>query len=219
MADANDNQSAGGGSPLGSPSDDDEKLMRKGKGRMLAGMIVAGVAALAGIIIYMVSGEDEAYAKFGKAVNGIDQQHFDQFWGCVFKGYDLERIKNNEHLRRQIHLRAERRPQAFGKYLRDECMPKLEEMDPKLTELIPPEELEKPLEGMDKPPIPALVDATERLRSGFSGYVSYLDTAESYDRESDKVDENIDTIVRAWFDYKSAFGKLNKKLKEHLGPA
>lgn len=190
------------------PSAIDEADLHKGRGRMLAGMIVAGVAALTALALYMGSGGNEAYSKFGKNINGFDQKYFDQFWGCAFPDYDTNRIENNEDLQNQIHGRARDHGATYGAHVRDDCLPKLAELEEKLQTLIPPD-------GM-KEPVRNLVDAVSRLRGGWSDFIAHLDGLEgAYERSA--ANGQVRTIAKAWYDYKKTFSKANKDLEKKLG--
>lgn len=203
----------GGGSPPGDPLgslDADERAMKKGKGRMLAAMIVAGVAAVAAVALYLASGGQDAYATFGKKINGLDERHYDAFWGCAFQGYDLKRIRSDQDLRNQLHMRAEQGRARYGAHLRDACLPKLAAMEPELKALVPPEGL--------APEVRTLTDSVSDLRGGLSDYIAYLDGLdkdEPYDREA--ASDQVGRIAKAWYDYGVAFSTLQKELKAHLG--
>jgi hypothetical protein len=203
MADPNPN-------PLGRTTtlEDEEKAMHKGRGRMIAGMVVAGLVAVGGLGWYMSSGDNEAYSKFGKNINGLDSKHFDSFWGCVFEGYNLDKIENNQDLRNQIHLRAERGGSAFGAHVRDKCAPILQPLPSKLSSLIPPKDMKKPVRK--------LIDSARKLRSAWSEYIAHLDGLEGgYERQA--ASQYLDRIARAWFEYRKTHSELNNMLGDKLG--
>ncbi|MFW6050489.1 MAG: hypothetical protein ACODAU_04905 [Myxococcota bacterium] len=187
----------------------EERALKKGRGRMVAGMAVAGVGAVAALVLYMASGGDEAHAQFGRQVNGLDQGTYDAFWGCVMQGYDLSRLRSDQDLRSELHQRAEQGRDRFGAHVRDECMPRLAELEPELERLVPPE-------GMG-PPLRDLTGAVKQLRGSFSDFVAHLDgldEEEPYDREA--ASEPVGRIAKAWYDYSVALSELNARLKQEL---
>lgn len=211
MAHPDDQLPLGGEEPPGGSMgslEDDERAMKKGKGRMIAGMAIAGLAAVVAIVLYLASGGDEAYSSFGKKVNGRDQQFYDAFWGCVLQGYDLDRIRSDQDLRNQLNLRARNGRSQFGAMVRDECLPKLSELEPALASINPPEGMADPLRG--------LTDAVGELRGAWSDYIAYLDGLGDEPYGQDAASEHVGRIAKAWYDYSVALSELNKELKEHL---
>jgi hypothetical protein len=199
--------------PLGqnarqSTGDVDAAALHKGRGRMLAAMIVAGLVALVGLAVYMSSGDEEKYSTFGKNINRIDDRYFDGFWGCALRGKKLADLKSDQDLRNELHRRAENGGQRYGAHLREECMGALGELESRLNALIPPDDLQ--------PEVRDLVDAVERLRSAMSDYIGYLDRLEgAYDR--DAATQLMTPIARAWYDYRKTHSAINTKLGEKLG--
>jgi hypothetical protein len=213
MANPPDDLPLGGEVPPGGPLGSlelDERAMKKGKGRMVAGMVLAGVGAVVALAFYLAAGGESPYAGFGRSVNGLHQQHFEAFWGCVMQGHDMRRVKNDQDLRQQLHERAGRGRARFAAHVRDDCLPKLADLEPGLAALVPPDDVAQPVRDM--------LDAVSRLRGGFSDYIAHLD---GLDKEQPYVPEDAEDpmgrITRAWYDYKVAFGGLNKHLKEKLG--
>ena len=193
-----------------------ERALKAGRRRMLLAMVGSALAALVALVVYMASGDDEAVARFGRSVNGLDMDHFKAFWGCALPGANLKEIRTNEDLERQIHLRAEERPQAYGRHLREKCLGKLAGMPGKLRALIPPEGFDQPLQGMDRPPAAAMADAVERLGGAVGDFASYLGELEGgYDREMGA--EKVQPIARAWYDYRVALAAVNRAIKERQG--
>lgn len=213
MGDANENLGAGGGQPpmgpLGGPSlDAEEKAMRKGKGRMLAGMITAVVAVIALAVVFLASGgEAEAYRQFGRNINGLEQEHFDQFWGCALRGVNLADIRDNEALMAQIDLRGVQGGKRYVAHVRDNCMEHLSELRPKLDALIPPEDMRQDVNQ--------LAEATSQLRSAWSNFIAHVDSADSYDSEAAR--EPITQIARGWYDFRRIHGRINSKIREKIG--
>lgn len=205
------------GKGMGTPDDPnpldsieaEQKAMKKGRGRMIAAMVAAVVLAVGALGLSMAFGGESPYAKFGKRINGLDQRYYDGFWACTLQGYDLKRLRSDQDVRNQLHERGERGRARFGAYVRDQCLPKLAELEPQLQAMIPPE-------GMAAP-VRSLSDAVARLRGGFSDYIAYLDGLqkdEAYDR--DQASDQVGRIAKAWYDYGVAFAGLNKQIKQKL---
>lgn len=213
MGDANENLGVGGGQPpmgpLGGPSlDAEEKAMRKGKGRMLAGMIAAVVAAVVLAVVFLASGgEAEAYRQFGRNINGMKQEHFDQFWGCALRGENISEIRDNAALMDEIDQRGVQGSKRYVAQVRDQCMETLSGLRPKLDALIPPEDMQDDVNQ--------LAEATSQLRSAWSNFIAHVDSADSYD--SDAAREPITQIARAWYDFKRIHSQLNAKVREKIG--
>jgi hypothetical protein len=213
MADPDENLGVGGGtppmSPLGGPSlEAEEKAMRKGKGRMLAAMIVAVVAALALFFFYLTSGgENEAYRNLGQRVNGLKQEHFDQFWGCALRGVNLGTITDNASLTGQLDRRMMQGGPRYAVQVRDECMDKLAPLRQELDSLIPPEDMQADVNAM--------AEAASQQRSAWANLIAYLESDEGYD--PDTAGEPITQVARAWYDFKRAHSAINAKIREKIG--
>ncbi|MCS6797913.1 MAG: hypothetical protein NZ898_05205 [Myxococcota bacterium] len=202
------------GLPLGSASalDADEKELRRGRGRMLAVMIGAGVLAVGGLLFLLVGsgGDAEVYGTFGRHLQGIRRDHFDAFWSCVLQGGDPGEIRNNEQLRELIVRRAENGRARFGLYVRERCMPKLSEIEPKLAALIPPQDLEGQVRELS--------DASSRLRAGWTAFIAHLDgLAQDAPFDAEAARSPLGEIERAWFDYRRVHKSLNDTVRERLG--
>lgn len=215
MSDANDNLGLGGGlpplNPLGGPSlDEEEKALRSGRGRMMAVMIAIPIVLAAVAIAYvMMTGGDEQYRTLGRNINGLREQHFDGFWTCTLDGADLRAIDNNNDLEAQIHLRAgSARRAAWAGHVRDECMPKLEELEPEIAILIPPEEMASRLEELES--------ATSALRGAWSGFIAYLLDLRDAAYDEGDARTHVMAIARAWYDYRRIHGELNAAVRERL---
>ncbi len=216
MADPNDNLGAGGGipplQPLGGPSlDAEEKAMKSGKGRMLAAMILAVVAAVAGVGLWVMSGgENEQYGTLGRNINGLRGQYFDAFWACAIRPDDPREIHDNAALSAKIHERATQAKARYARHLRDECMPMLTELHPALEILIPPDDL--------APNVRELSDTVEQLQSATSAYAAYVDGLgdEPYDAESQEARDHVTAMTRAWYDYRRIHGELNDAIAVKL---
>jgi hypothetical protein len=209
-ADGNNLGMDGGMPPLaGGPSlSEQEAAMRKGKGAMLAGMIIAVVVIAVGLF-FLLSGTDEkfAYSDIGKQVNAIKLKQFDAFWGCAFKGVDLRDIKSSEDLAEQIDDRASQARSVYVKQLRDNCFSKLEQMQSKFDVMIAPEGVEKDVKTMR--------EATSKLRSAWSDYASYVDNLKT-DYDDEIARPKIIEIARAWYDFKKAHASFNQTVKKKI---
>lgn len=202
------------GSPLGAgPSfEDEERAMRSGKGRMIAAMVVAVLGAGALLTWFMLQGgATNSYREFGKTINGAHNDQWLKFWECSLQsGAAYGRLHNNTDLKDALDQRASRGGPRFGALVRDRCMPKLAAMHEKYATLLPPEDLVTEVRA-----VAAAVDA---LRTGWSEYIAFLDASgTTYDPETSG--EPIMKIARAWFDYKTAFNALNRKLRTKIDGA
>lgn len=188
---------------------DDEAAMKKGKGRMIAGMTAAVVVALAALAWFTLGGEEKRlYSDLGKKINGLESKHFDGFWGCAFRGFDLAKLENNEVLQAQIELRSQQGGRRYAQHVRDDCLPKLAELQPELDGLMPPEPIQ--------PSVQRMADAVGELRSAWSNYIGYLDQKE-LEYDSAEAKPYITKIARGWYEFRKAHAELNEILREKLG--
>jgi|SRR4051794_7546266 hypothetical protein len=179
--------------------------MHKGRAGSLIMLACVGVALLGGLA-FLVGGEDQArvYGEIGKQINGLKHGNFDQFWACALQGQNVVEIKSNADLATQVGGRGQERGRKYGVHVREKCLPKLEDVGPKLDTLIAPQDLASDVAALKK--------ANAELRSAWSGYIAYLDDPElQYDE--DKAKPNIDSIAHAWFDFVTAHGAINKTIK------
>lgn len=185
-----------------------EAEMRKGRLPMLAGMVGIVVIIVVGSF-FLLREDDEklAYSEVGKAVNGIKLEYFDGFWGCALKGVNLRDIKSNDALIAQINQRGARAASVYGQLLRQNCTDKLEEMQTKLEVLIAPEGVTKEVKAM--------TEATSKLRSAWSGFISYMDNPKTNYDEAIARPKIID-ITRGWYEYKKAHTTFNKAVKAKI---
>jgi len=198
----------GGPGDLGSYAED-EAAMQGGKGGMQAGIAVAVVAVI-GLVALVLGAEDESrvYGDLGKKINGIKMAKFDKFWGCALQGVNLKDIKSNGDVATQVGGRASERGASYAVHVREKCLPMLEDVKPELDVLI----VEDPDLAAD---VAGMGTATGDLRSGWSGFIAYLDDPElEYDEARAK--DHIKKISRAWYDFKQAHRKANEKLKVKL---
>jgi hypothetical protein len=207
----------GGGAPLGplggGPSlEDEEKAMQSGKWRMVVGMIVAVVAAIALLGWFLTQGGDtDTYRTFGQNVNGARQAHFDQFYGCALRGVDLRNLNKTQDLVDQIHRRAQQGQKRYAGLVNEQCMPKLVELKPTLDALIAPEDMREQLRSLSS--------AAAAVRDSWAAYIAYvngLPPEEPYDPESEGAQEHVTKIAKGWFDYRSAHKAINDALRAKL---
>lgn len=212
MSDPNEGLPLGGGLPPATLAslEAEEQAMKKGKGTMLAVMIGVAVLAVGGFVAMLMMGGENPYGQLGQNINGMRDEHFDSFWGCALRGAQLDEIRNNDDLRAALNTRAEQGRGRYGAHVRDQCLPKLADLGPKLQALMPPEDL--------TPKVRDLVDATGRLRSGWSAFIAHLDgLAGDAPYVSEDAQEHLTAIERAWFDYRRAHNEANAVIREKLG--
>jgi len=183
----------------------EEKAMRGGRGGLVAAGVVAVLIVVAAVVALVMGDDNSAYETLGRNVNGAKGELFDGFWHCTFQR-DVN-ARSNEDLIREIESRATQGGRRFGQYVRDECLPKLTELEPRLDVLIPPDDM--------RPALNDVLEATRDLRGAWSDYLAYLDGLEGpYDVEEGH--ERVVRIARGWFDFKRAHKALNDAIREHL---
>lgn len=187
--------------------EDEERALRSGRGRMLAGMIAAVVLVLVGVIWVLRPSGDETYRTFGRNVNGFDREYFDAFWSCALKGADLRNIRSDRDLLGNLHRRGIQGGQRYGALVKERCFPRLEDLQEKLDGLIPPEGLQQDLT--------ALRTSTTKLRSAWSDYIGYLVGLDGPYVEED-AQGPANGIARGWYEYKHAHKIVNDKLREKI---
>jgi hypothetical protein len=187
---------------------DDEAALKRGKGGMIAALIVIGLVVIGGLLALMGGGDQaRVYGDLGRKINGLRQASFDQFWGCALPNAVLKDIKSNTELISQLDGRAAEGKAAYAVHLRDKCLPKLDDIEPQLDTLIVPADLKTDVDGMKA--------ASSKLRGSLSALISYLDNPElKYDTDSARV--YFDNIARGWFEFRQAHGAVNKTLKAKL---
>ena len=189
-------------------SDSEEAALKQGRGGLFFGLGALCLALLVGLWLF-VSGDDEqrVYGELGRRVNGLRQSSFDPFFGCLLPQVNLADLKRADDLLTQLEKRARDGRAAYALHLRQECLPKLQDVEPELGTLILPEELREDVDRMR--------NATSLLRSATSALSSYLDDPErQYDEEAAR--DHLEGIARGWFDWKSGQASFNKRLKEKL---
>ncbi|AKF09283.1 hypothetical protein [Sandaracinus amylolyticus] len=193
--------------PIGGPSlEQEEKALRSGRGRMLAAMIVAVLAAGAGFAWFVSSSGPSEYGQLGRQINGMRAEHFDAFWACALPREDLRDLRNDQQLRSEIAERAAQ-PRAYAQHVRGQCMVHLDEHLPPLDALILPDDLQ--------PGVRDLRTAVEAQRSAWSAFLARLDQTEGGFVAEDAEDE-LTAIARGWYEYKVAHSAINDVLRAHI---
>ncbi|MBN1655727.1 MAG: hypothetical protein JXA30_18325 [Deltaproteobacteria bacterium] len=185
-----------------------EAEFRKGRGIMLIGMVSVVVLIVIGAFFLLREDDKKfAYSDIGKKVNGIKQEYFDGFWGCALQGVNIRDIKSNEALVAQIGARSSRGAAVYLRHLRDSCLDKLAQMQTKLDVMMPPDDVSAEVKSMK--------EATSKLRSAWSAYISYLDDPKTeFDEEIAR--PKIFEIARGWYDYKKAHAGFNNIIKMNI---
>jgi hypothetical protein len=210
--DPNLNLGVGGGQPpfnTGPSLEDEEKAMKKGNTGLLIGAGVAALAVVVGLgFVLLNSGDDsDQYGAIGRQINGMKQENFDGFWSCALPGARLGEIRSDQDLRYAITKRASSSPTRYASLVRERCIVKLQEHEPRLRSLIPPEDLQSQLDDLTH----ALTD----LRTGWNEYIEQLDHQQAgYDEEAGAA--QLSKIAKGWYDYKRAHGALNDTIREHV---
>jgi len=187
---------------------DAEGQMHKGRAGSLLAMAALGVAVIAGLVM-LVGGEDQArvYGELGKTINGLERGSFVRFWGCALEGENVNDLRSNGELIAKVDGRGMERGRNYGVHVREKCLPMLKGIGPELDTLIAPPDLQQNVK--------ALKDANNALRGAWSDYVGYLDDPELvYDQE--KAKPFVTAIARGWYDFRKAYGELNKTIKSKL---
>jgi hypothetical protein len=187
---------------------DAEASMHKGRAGSLL-LLAALALALVGGLVFMVGGEDQArvYGEIGKRVNGLSRASFDQFWACALQGENVQDIKSNAELAAQLGGRARERGRNYGLHLREECLPKLEDIGPQLDTLIVPQDLQLDVDALKK--------SNASLRTAFSDYIAYLDNPE-LDYDDTAARPLLDPIAHAWYDFRKSQAAINKIVKTKI---
>jgi hypothetical protein len=187
---------------------DVDGAMHKGRAGSLL-MMGALALALLGGLVFLVGGDDQArvYGEIGKKINGLKRADFDQFWGCALKDANVGELKSNAELMDQVGGRAERRGRAYGVYVREQCLRRLEAVGPQLESLIVPQDLQTD--------VAALKQANGELRSAWSDFIAYLDDPD-LDYDEEKAQPLLQHVARGWYDFKRAHGAINKTIKSRI---
>jgi hypothetical protein len=193
-------------SPNGPSLDEEEKALRKGRGRMVLAMAMAVLAAIGGIAWFVGSQQPSEFSQIGRQINRLRSEHFDAFYGCVLPRADLRDIRNDRQLRSAIAERATN-PRAYAEHIRGECMVRLEEHGSPLSALIVPAELTAP--------VGQLQSALDAQRAAWTRFIAFLEQTDgAFDSEA--ADEYLSAIARGWFDYKIAHGAINDIVRAQI---
>ncbi|MDQ3033097.1 MAG: hypothetical protein M3Y87_11815 [Myxococcota bacterium] len=205
-------QGQGGGgftplTPIGGPTlEEEERALKSGRGKMIAGMVFAVLIAVGGLIWFVGSQQPSEYGQIGRQINGMRADHFDAFWACALPRADLRDIRNDQQLRTEIARRAAS-PRPYAQHVRSECIVRLDEHVSPLNALIVPEDL--------APAVEQLRAAINAQRQAWSSFLDYLEHVEgAFDPEA--ADEHLTAIARGWFEYKVAHGAINDVLRTHV---
>ena len=206
-----DHGQGGGGlsplAPVGGPSlEQEEKALRSGRGKMLAAMAAAVLAAVAGLVWFVSTSGPSEYGQLGRQINGLRAAHFDAFWACALPREDLRDLRNDRQLRAEIAERAAQ-PRAYASHVRTQCMVLLDEHVAPLDALILPEDLAAPVQS--------LRGSIEAQRSAWQAFLAHLDRLEG-GFVVDDAEEQIGAIARGWYDYKVAHGQINDVIRAHV---
>lgn len=203
-------QGGGGFTPLtpsGGPSlEDEERAMKSGRGRMLAAMAVAVLAAIGGMVWFIGSQQPNEYGQIGRQINGMRGEHFDAFWACALPREDIRDLRNDQQLRAAVAQRASA-GRAYAQHVRNECMVHLDEHVSPLNALIVPDDLRASVDQLR-----AAIDAQRQAWSRFLDYLEHLEGG----FVADDADEHLTAIARGWFDYKVAHGAINDVVRGHV---
>ena len=208
-------QGTGGGgfTPLtpggaGPSIEDEEKAMHAGRGRMLAGMAAAVIAAVAGLAWFIMSEQPSEYGQLGRQINGMKRDDFDAFWGCALPREDVDELRSNDQLAARI-LHFSGQPRAYARIVREQCLHMLDEHVEPLNALIVPADMTED--------VGALRTALGGLRTAWNDYLGYLEHVEGgFSAEDPRATELVTAITRGWFEYKQAHHRLNTTIRGHL---
>lgn len=209
-----DQQPGGGGgftplTPVGGPSlEQEERAMKSGRGRMMFGMILAVVAAIAGLAWFVARQQPSPYGALGRQINGMRGEHFDAFWACALPRADLRDIDRADQLIGEIAERAGT-PRAYAQHVRNECMVRLDEHVAPMSQLIIPDDLRESYEQ--------LRTAVESLRTAWGRFLEHLERLEGpFDDEDEATHTLLTAIARGWHDYKVAHIAINNTIRSHV---
>jgi hypothetical protein len=190
---------------------EDEAGFKRGRGRMLVGLGLAGLLAVTGLWLLLSRGDEaRVYGELGRKINGLRAAHFDQFWACALPGEDLHDLKSNADLTAQLDDRAANGGMAYAHYLREACEPQLSDINSSLDVLIIPADL--------APDVENLKSSTSQLRSALLAFVAIFESPSvHYDSQAAK--PRLDSIARGWFDFQKAHASINRTLKARLSGA
>lgn len=198
-----------GGAPgQGGPSlEEEERAMKRGRGRMMAAMIGSVLLAAAALAWFIARQQPNEYGQLGRQINGMRQEHFDVFWACALPREDLRDLQRAEQLIAEIAERAAT-PRAYAQHVREQCLVRLDEHLAPLAALIVPDDLR---EGVAQ-----LQAAIEAQRTAWRAFLGHLAQIDRFDAEDETTRTMLTAIARGWYDYKVAHNALNGVIRRHL---
>ena len=190
--------------------EEDEKAMKKGRGKMIAFAVAAAIFGIGGLGFFIMQDSGrEPYEEFGRRLSGMHEDYFQKFWVCAFQGPAILEVKNNRDLTDQIIKRATAGRARYGAMVKDKCLATLDDMRPKIDATIPPAEM--------KGELAELGVASDALHSAWGDFIAVLEASpDGFDADANE--SKLNAIGKAWFDYKKALAGLEKKLAAKLNP-
>lgn len=192
---------------------DEEKAIGGGggTGTMVAAVIVFGLLAV-GIAVFLMRGSGESeYSSIGRAVNGMRQGNFDQFWSCALPREDIRSISGNAQMQAAVLQRARSSPSGYAHIVRTQCLHFLDEQTPLLAQLIVPADMNESVGGL-RTALQGQIDA-------WNAYLTYLEhLGGPYDAEDEEGTRLLTAVVRGWYDYRIAIQAVNTDVSSHVHP-
>lgn len=190
---------------------DDEKAIGGGggTGTMIAAIVVFGLLAVGGVVLFMRSGGESEYSQLGRQINGMRSEHFDSFWSCALPREDIRDLHTADDVISNVNDRARSSPHAYAQLVRSQCMTHLDEHAAPLTALIVPADLQ--------PSVEQLRTALNAETAAWTAYLAYLDQLPGgYDGEDPEATRLVTAVARGWYDYKVAHGAVNEVIRGHV---
>lgn len=186
---------------------DEAKGFRKGRGRMIAAMLAAALAAAGVLTWYLGQNQPDSHRELGKQVNGIRAQFFDGFMACVLPGKQLDQLKSDADLRIELHGRASAGPR-YGTHLRERCASQVRELAVQLRGVATPAELAPHVQGM--------AAGVTKMSSGLDGYAAHVENLSAgYDEAA--AEPELEPLVRGWYEFRKTHAELNQVLRGERG--
>lgn len=185
--------------------DDEARAITRTRSRALGVALSLGLVALVAFVWLAARERPNPYPAFGREVNGLDQTYFDRYWGCALQGAAQGSLRTDAELRAQFHRRAGQGAKRYAAHLRDECAPKLADLEAKLDSLPTPD-------TETRQHVRAMKDAVAELRAGVGAYVAFLDALEG-PYEIDDTTALLDAVARPWVAYKRALNDVNAAVR------
>ncbi len=182
------------------------KAFRSGRGSFWA-LLVGVVLVAAGVIVaVVVSGGDKGpYEQLGRNITGPKRELFDGFFTCTF-GRRV-RFQNNDEFMSAWHTRAAIGGRRFPPRLREQCAPRLSQLEARFEALIVPDEM-----GAG---VRQLALTVRDLRGAVEAFATRVDALQGpYDAEA--TNDEVRAIARAWYEFRVQYGELNTRIREIL---